>query len=348
LAAFLTQYAQEGWPAIRGVMHAAAAVRFGLLANLTGEDMAAVLHAKVDGAWLLHKLLPDVDFFVLFSSVASLLGQTGQGNYAAANAFLDALARCRRRQGLPVLSINWAVWAATGIAASESSNQVTQNLQQQGVGAIDPPLGFAALRRLLNMTAVAEAAVLPPVEPATAALPRLLRERQTQQPATEQPASRQPNGAPAAESPAALLRALAPEARRPKLAAYLQGAVGQVLRMAPGRVGLTVALGSLGLDSLMALELRNRLETGLEITLPATFAWNYPTIQELLPYLAARMALPLEATSPAAPPPAPPASEQIGAAEPDAPGVPGFDQLLAGIQDLSDEGVLELLKTQPR
>jgi myxalamid-type polyketide synthase MxaE and MxaD len=351
LTAFLAQYAQEGWPPIRGVMHAAAAVRFGLLANLTWPDMVEALHAKVDGGWLLHKLLPDLDFFVLFSSVASLLGQTGQGNYAAANAFLDALARHRSRQGLPVLSINWAVWTETGIAAFESSNQVTERLAQQGVGAIDPPAGFAVLRQLLDITSLTESAVLPTVTPTAAALPRLLRERPARQTSTAQQATAaQPDGPPAktTESPAALLRALEPEERRPRLAAYLQGAVGQVLRLSPSRVGLTVALGSLGLDSLMALELRNRLEAGLEISLPATFAWNYPTIREMLPYLAGRMNLALEDTPPAALPLVQPVMEQNGAAEPDAAGVDSLDQLLAGIQDLTDESVLELLKTQPR
>ena len=103
---FLDEFRAEGWPPIRGVVHAAGVLHDGLLTQLDSAALESVLRPKVMGGWLLHRLLEDapLDFFVLFSSAGSLLGQPGQGNYAAANAFLDALAHHRRAQGQPALS----------------------------------------------------------------------------------------------------------------------------------------------------------------------------------------------------------------------------------------------------
>ncbi len=109
LSAFLAEFAVEGWPPIRGVVHTAGVLNDGLLSELDAESFTLVLRPKVIGGWLLHQLLANhpLDFFVLFSSASALLGQPGQGNYAAANAFLDTLAHYRRAQGRPALTINW-------------------------------------------------------------------------------------------------------------------------------------------------------------------------------------------------------------------------------------------------
>jgi NAD(P)-dependent dehydrogenase (short-subunit alcohol dehydrogenase family)/acyl carrier protein len=384
LAAFLAQYESEAWPPIRGVVHAAGTVRDRLLAQLTWAEMAEVLHAKVTGGWLLHKLLPDVDFLVFFSSIGALLGQPGQANYAAANAFLDALAhRLRKGQALSqqpalpgqrtVLSINWGPWAGVGFAELAGGQRVTQQLAQQGIAALEAAQGLDILRRLLVDTAPmdAQVAVLPLAQPSPGAppAPRLLRQLQAAEAqrsalqfgdsagaAAGQSETR--NGAAAQASEAAqesvreMLLALEPAQRRARLVGYLQGAVAQVLRMPQARVGLTTPLGALGLDSLMALELRNRLESALAITLPATFAWNYPTIQDLAPYVAGRMDVALGAT--AAAPAGREAAEDTPGTEPEVgPGHMGdalgaLDQLLAGIDALSDESALDLLKTRPK
>ena len=117
LSAFLDEFRAEGWPPIRGVVHAAGVLHDGLLTQLDAAALDSVLRPKVIGGWLLHRLLEDapLDFFVLFSSAGSLLGQPGQGNYAAANAFLDALAHHRRAQGQPALTINWGAWSRLGL-----------------------------------------------------------------------------------------------------------------------------------------------------------------------------------------------------------------------------------------
>ena len=155
LSAFLDEFRAEGWPPIRGVVHAAGVLQDGLLSQLDTAALNAVLRPKMVGGWLLHRLLADapLDFFVLFSSAGSLLGQPGQGNYAAANAFLDALAHHRRAQGQPALSINWGAWAELGFADTAGGRRLAKHLallgiQQPRTGASAASAGTTAPARL--------------------------------------------------------------------------------------------------------------------------------------------------------------------------------------------------------
>src|SRR5690606_13289689 len=118
LTAYLDQYAAEGWPAIRGVIHCAAVIEDRLLAALDAESLRRVAGPKAAGAWHLHTYFAgqSLDFFVLFSSSGSLMGAAGQANYAAANAALDAVAHVRRSAGQPAVSINWGFWEGLGFA----------------------------------------------------------------------------------------------------------------------------------------------------------------------------------------------------------------------------------------
>jgi NAD(P)-dependent dehydrogenase (short-subunit alcohol dehydrogenase family) len=146
-------------PPLRGVIHAAGVLDDGTLLRLDWEAFARVLAPKVQGAWNLHTATRDVplDMFILFSSVMALLGTPGQGNYAAANAFLDTLAHYRRRQGLAALSVNWGVWANVGLAARADR---ADRLIQQGFGALTPEQALTALDDLMRQH-VPQAAVLP-------------------------------------------------------------------------------------------------------------------------------------------------------------------------------------------
>ena len=134
LGAYIDEYRAEGWPPIRGVVHAAGVLHDGLLAQLDAPAFDSVLRPKVTGGWLLHRLLEDapLDFFVMFSSAGSLLGQPGQGNYAAANAFLDALAHHRRALGQPALSINWGAWNGLGFAETAGGKRLAARLATGG------------------------------------------------------------------------------------------------------------------------------------------------------------------------------------------------------------------------
>ena len=120
-----------------------------MLIQQDANRFARVFAPKVRGGWLLDRLTrcDPLDWFVMFSSVAAVLGSAGQTNYAAANAFLDLLARERRTRGLPGLSINWGAWTEVGVAADRG---LIDRLAAQGLGAITPSQGLVALERLLE------------------------------------------------------------------------------------------------------------------------------------------------------------------------------------------------------
>ncbi|HZB96474.1 MAG TPA: beta-ketoacyl reductase, partial [Herpetosiphonaceae bacterium] len=280
-------------PPLRGIIHAAGVLDDGILLQLNRERFRTTMAPKLDGAWNLHTLTLDkpLDFFVLFSSAASMLGSPGQGNYAAANAFLDGLAHHRRALGRPALSINWGPWADVGLAA-----QVSQNGQATigGIAAIPPQQGVEVLGQLLRQEA-AQVGVMPlnlrqwrQFYPKAAKSP-LLAHLQEQ----ESAAGARKSG----HDMRAALLAVEPGERRALLEAHLREEITQVLRIAPSRLDEQTALGSLGLDSLMALELRNRLEDSLELTLPVTLIWNYQTIADLTPHLAEKMGIALDTTN---------------------------------------------------
>ncbi|HEX9918267.1 MAG TPA: SDR family NAD(P)-dependent oxidoreductase, partial [Pyrinomonadaceae bacterium] len=176
----------EELPPLRGVMHLAGVLDDGSLRRLSRQRFADVMAPKVSGAWHLHEQTAnlDLDFFVCFSSVTSLLGTAGQANYAAANAFLDGLASYRRARGLPGLSINWGSWAETGMSARLGLEEA---LKRKGEGVIPPGPGISALEFLLmNPPAGGNVAVLPAdwprfLEKQVAVLPLLSRLLKTTQ-----------------------------------------------------------------------------------------------------------------------------------------------------------------------
>ncbi len=161
LSGFLDEFRAEGWPPIRGVVHAAGVLRDGLLMQLDAAAFDTVMRPKVMGGWLLHRLIQHeaLDFFVLFSSAGSLLGQPGQGNYAAANAFLDALAHHRQAQGRPALSINWGAWAGQGFADTVGGKRLAARLALLGIDSIASERALEFLGRLLGQGAPQVAAV---------------------------------------------------------------------------------------------------------------------------------------------------------------------------------------------
>jgi phthiocerol/phenolphthiocerol synthesis type-I polyketide synthase C len=282
-------------PPLKGVIHAAGVLDDGVLLQQTTERFQAVLSPKVDGAWNLHRLTLNraLDFFVLFSSVASVLGTAGQGNYAAANAALDGLAHQRAALGLPALSINWGPWAEVGLAAQRDQTGL-QSLH--GIGPLSVELGLQAWARVLtsdktqvtvmpfNVYAWCEAHVGDAARPFFA----VLRE------AAAPPDASDRSGVPPTGIRQSLLAAEAGRPRRALLESYLREQAAQVLRLAPTRIEVHKPLQSLGFDSLMTLEFRNRLEAGLGLSLPATLVWNYPTINSLVPYLAEKLNLSLD------------------------------------------------------
>ncbi|HEU4325733.1 MAG TPA: type I polyketide synthase [Roseiflexaceae bacterium] len=278
----------DNQPPLRGVFHAAGVLDDAMLLQQDAARFERVMAPKIAGAWNLHRQTRDLplDLFVLFSSAAAVLGSPGQGNYAAANAFLDALAHMRRAAGLPALSINWGPWAEVGMAAAQG--QRGERLAALGIGSIGPDQSLAALGRLLQEDSAQVSVMALNLRQwresflQAARLPLLARlEEERSQPST--PARR--------SSVRARLEAAAPGERLDLLEEHLKEQLGRVLHIPLAALDRHSALGSLGLDSLTALELRNRLEDGLGMEFPVTLLWNYQTLADLAAHLAERLGL---------------------------------------------------------
>lgn len=284
-------------PALSAVVHAAGVLDDGVLAALTPERMAAVLRPKADAAWHLHELTRDLELsaFVLFSSVSGLLGRAGQGNYAAANSFLDALALHRTALGLPALSLAWGPWEhGDGMAADhrlreparhpENGGDVLRPLTvEQGLALFDGAIrdgGPVLAPILLDRTALRS-----PRGP----LPPLLRGQEP--PPTRRPAAGA--GAEAADhhgssellQPGAWRKLLAglPAAQRAGALAELMRADVAVVLGYPSADALPVgkSFDELGFDSLMAVQVRNRLSLALRLRLSAAVVFEHPTADGL-------------------------------------------------------------------
>lgn len=304
--AVLTRIARD-LPPLRGVIHAAGVLDDGVLLQQTSERFGVVMDPKVTGAWNLHTLtegLP-LDFMLYFSSVASLLGTPGQSNYAAANAFLDGLAALRRQKGLPALSIQWGPWSTVGLAAQGDR---VDRLNAQGVAPLEPGRGLAAFERVIGVdqavVAVMEfdAAAWVSAHPADGRLAEGLMGTGTREDARPAPA-----GTSSLRDELKTLTTA--RERRERLEAFVREQTALVLRLPVSRIDPRKPLRTLGFDSLMTLELRNRLEAGLGVSLSATLVWNYPTIADIVPHLAEKLGLSFATADPVPEPAGPEAAE---------------------------------------
>ncbi|NER45701.1 MAG: SDR family NAD(P)-dependent oxidoreductase [Symploca sp. SIO1A3] len=264
-------------PNLAGIVHTAGVLADGLLREQTPIRFQTVMAAKVEGAWNLHVLTQDLplDFFVCYSSAASLLGNAGQSNYAAANAFLDALAHYRRAQGLPSLSINWGPWGEVGMAAT-----LANRLKAQGWGIIDPEQGLQALNHLVKHSDSPQVGVLP------MNWSKFLERLPGNRPFLEN--FQTTIATPAQEQPALLsqLKATLANERRTILMEHVRDTIRKIIGLnASTRIESRQSVFDLGLDSLMAVELRNNLEKSTEHSLRSTLLFDYPTLEALVNYL---------------------------------------------------------------
>lgn len=283
-------------PPLRGVFHGALVLDDGALVQQSWPRFQEVFAARVRGAWLLHDRTADLplDFFVLFSAAGAVLGSAGQANYTAANAFLDALAHHRRSRGVPGLSIQWGVWSEVGRAAELGMEARAREL---GIGAMTPRQAVSALEAVMRRTdAPAQVAVVQVDWPVF-----LKAGPQGSSPffasvAGEARRAAPPRASggtvPAPEPRHSLRRELeqAPPARRTGLlSAHVRRQVAKVLSLGPAHpLDPRQPLQELGLDSLMAVELRTLLAAGLELPrgLPATLAFDHPSIHAITGFLA--------------------------------------------------------------
>ncbi|MEA5529504.1 type I polyketide synthase [Dolichospermum sp. UHCC 0684] len=271
----------DSLPPLKGIIHAAGVLKDGVLIQQQWQRFTQVMMPKIGGAWNLHLLTQKIslDFFILFSSAASLVGSAGQSNYAAGNAFLDTLAHYRRSQGLPGLSINWGPWADVGMAARDQRTQ--GRWDAEGIGQIPAKQGLQILQHCLQ-TPDAHLGVLP-IEWskfiqsfANGKIPRLFTELVTDSLTTQKPQSQVLQQ----------LENLPHDRRWNFLKEYLTSEVKLVLGLPVSHnLKLQKGLFEMGIDSLMAVDLKNRLQNNLEKTLPATIIFDYPTIESLIRYI---------------------------------------------------------------
>ncbi|MFI7111269.1 type I polyketide synthase [Nonomuraea sp. NPDC050227] len=263
-------------PPLRGVVNSAVVLDDGTLAQLDRKRFFAPMPPKVEGSWQLHELtrhLP-LDFFLLYSSAASVIGSPGQGNYSAANGYQDGLAWHRHAAGLPALSVNWGQWAATGQVAKAANDL---RLDERGFAGFAPAEGLAVLDRLLadppvqasvmSFDPVAWTRHFPALRGASA-----LRELVEGEQVTEEQGAGPVPGLLAAEDDEQALRIVT---------AYLCAQVAAVVQLPLEEVGAGLRPHRMGLDSLMAVQLRNRIAADLGVTLPVAVFLQRRTIEEL-------------------------------------------------------------------
>ncbi|MYX61879.1 SDR family NAD(P)-dependent oxidoreductase, partial [Streptomyces sp. SID8382] len=275
---------------LTAVVHAAGVLDDGLVDTLDAERLERVVRAKATSARNLHELTRDLDLtaFVLFSSFAGSVGAAGQGNYAAANAYLDALAELRRAEGLPATSIAWGPWAEGGMAADEA---LERRMRRDGVPPMAPESALAALRQALELDDTA-------VTVADIDWDRFLAEFTAARPSALFGEVRAARPAPAVEGvprPAATggtgtlaerLSGLTENERAQTLLELVRAQVASVLgHGGADAVGAGRAFKELGFDSLTAVELRNRLNAATGLRLPATLIYDYPNATALADHL---------------------------------------------------------------
>ncbi|WUS66855.1 SDR family NAD(P)-dependent oxidoreductase [Kitasatospora sp. NBC_01246] len=301
---------------LRSVIHTAGVLDDGTIPSLTPERVAAVMRPKADGAWHLHELTRglDLDRFVLFSSAAATFGVPGQGNYVAANAFLDALAADRRAAGLPATSLAWGLWAEVSGLTGQLTDAERSRMTRSGTSGLSAAEGLA----LMDLALGRDEAVLVPAKLDLAGL-----RSQAARTGDVPPLWRALAGRPARRTAAASDGAGA-DSLRQRLAA-LPAADGDRMLLDLVRAHVAAVLGhssaeavepgraftDLGFDSLTAVQLRNRLTTGTGLRLPATLVFDYPNPAVLAGHLRGRLG---GGASAAVAPPAP-----VGAAAHDEP-----------------------------
>ncbi|GAA3566871.1 hypothetical protein GCM10022419_054440 [Nonomuraea rosea] len=265
---------------LRAVVHAAGIIDDGIATSLTPERLDSVLRAKASAAWHLHELTAglDLDAFVLFSSVAGVLGSPGQANYAAANTFLDGLAAHRHALGLPATSLAWGMWAQTStMTASARQDLLVPLTSEEGLSLFDA--GLVTARPLLvpvridqqALRGLAESELLPPIAGrllGTAARPKRAR-----------------RGGDAAGLRRRLAGLGEPERRRAVLELVLADIAAVLGHESAQAVAPDRPLQEIGFDSLTAVELRNRLNASTGLQLPATLVFDHPTAIDMAAYV---------------------------------------------------------------
>ncbi len=282
----------QEFPPLRGVIHAAGVLDDTVITSLTPDRIDTVLRAKVDAAWNLHEATRDLDLsmFALCSSIAATVGSPGQGNYSAANAFLDGLAAHRQAAGLAGISLAWGMWEQPGGMTAHLSSRDLARMSRSGLAPMNPGQALELLDAALTINhpsmvaarldrtaldALAHSGGLPALFSGLARRPRRRQIEDT---------------GDATQSKSALaqrLHGLAANEQHDLLVGIVCAQAAAVLgRPTPEDIDPEAEFQDLGFDSLTAVELRNRLKTATGLTLPPTLIFDYPTAAAVATYVA--------------------------------------------------------------
>jgi len=294
LSRFLKEYELDGWPPIKGIIHSAGVAKPELLLNMTQKGFSTVLHPKVYGAWNLHKqfLNQSLDFFVMFSSTASIVVSEGQANYSAGNAFLDSLAHYRKLLGEEALSINWGPWGEIGMA---TQLDLFNFFEKRGFHPMTNDQGLEALEQLFNQSS-AQAFVLAatwetikkmnyPLGIAPPMIQDLVKKEQVEN----------TNDEATDENQIDILTAIAqtndPVSQFQLLENYLHDVAVMILRIKKQNLSAADPLSNWGLDSMMAIEMKNRIELGLGISVAVVDLLKGSSVSQLAENLLSKLDL---------------------------------------------------------
>jgi polyketide synthase 12 len=272
---------------LRVIVHAAAVLEDGVIDSLDRAQLDRVLTPKVDAAWYLHELTEDLELsaFVLFSSAAGTFGNPGQGNYAAANTFLDALAAYRRARGMSGISLAWGLWQQIGGTSTDELSEIDRSrMARSGFAALTYEEGLElldtalSLNRALALPVKLDAGALR-ARARSGTLPALLR-------GLVRAASTRSSTGELGESLALRLKAMPQQEHGEAVLAIVRKEVATVLGHShPGAIELQASFKDLGFDSLTAVELRNRLVAITGIDLPITIIFDHPSTKALAEHL---------------------------------------------------------------
>ena len=271
-------------PPLRGIIHAAASLSSASIDELRPDQLADMLRSKATSAWMLHQLTTglELDFFVVFSSAAGLIGSKSMAHYAAANTLLDGLAHYRRGRGLPATSVAWGMWENMRQEYAAAQRLVGQTgLRPMPTGRAMTALGsLFQSDRAQTMIADVDWSVLVPVYEARQKHRLFDRVRPVD---PEKPHKSTPGTGQA--SLAEQLQKARPRDRRELLLTHVRDEAARVLGHDPSRLDVRQGLFDMGLDSLMSVELKSRLERSANHKLPMTLTFNYPTAEAIADFL---------------------------------------------------------------
>jgi 6-methylsalicylic acid synthase len=265
-------------PSVLGVIHASGVLEHSLLIEATSDSFARVLSPKISGAIALHRAFPPgtLDFFVMFSSIGELVGTSGQSSYASRNSFLDVLATHRRNQGDNSIAFQWTAWRGLGMA--KATEFLNLELESKGIMDITRDEGFLAWKYVskydVDHAVVTRCLTLEQDEQIPCAL--------LEEIAVRKPSAQTSSGSEQSSNANVSARPTTAAELRVRTEFKIRECVAMVMKIVDvEEIDMRVPLSDYGLDSVMTIGLRQKLQSSLQVKVPQTLTWNYPTVSAM-------------------------------------------------------------------